>query len=279
MPHDRRADLEAFRLKLGDTSSYGWFLCERCGNAAPNRQPDRAVLAAYWDTDRDARPGEDSDAAWAHRRRIAEIGAERSFAQFGGLGVGTGSFLDVACGLGATVRLFADRGWTAEGIDTDRTLAPSHRRLGVKAAIGQVEDFDWAGRFDLIQVAYAIYFITDPMVFLGRIKGMLAPGGHLAIVMADFLASTQSSGPSYAHTFVPTIESLEQALAIAGFRVVHKRRIRDSWFVAALPGPAAPPPPPIRAILWRHRTRALRWRLIGAPRQVLAGIAKRLIGR
>jgi len=273
--------MEAFRSAHGETAPYGWFLCESCGNAAPNRQPDRAVLAAYWDTDRASRPDADDEALWAHRRRIARIGAERSFELFAGLhrGPRPGRFLDVGCGLGATLRHFADRGWIAKGVDTDRTLAQEHRRLGVDALIGQVEDLNWDEPFDLIQVAYAIYFITDPMAFLRRLKAMLAPDGHAAIVLADFLSATQASGPSYAHTWLPTFESLEQALALAGLRVVERRRIRDSWFVAATPGEASPPPPPVAAILRRHRTRALRWTLLGAPRAALARAAKRALGR
>jgi SAM-dependent methyltransferase len=281
VPFDRRPDMEAFRREIGDSAPYAWFLCERCGNAAPNRQPDRRVLARYWDTDRDPRAGEDTDAAWAERRRIAEIGAERSFRHFAKLhrGPAPGRFLDVACGLGVTVRHFADRGWTAEGIDTDRTLEPAHRRLGIAARIGQVEDHAWEEPFDLIQVAYAIYFITDPMAFLRRLRGMLSPGGHLGIVLADFLAYTQASGPSYAHTWLPTQESLEQALALAGFRVFETASISGSIFMAATPGAAAPPAPPVRAILWRHRTRAWRWRMLGAPRQALARVVRRHLRR
>jgi SAM-dependent methyltransferase len=281
VPFEADAVLSARRDAQGD-APYGWFLCQHCGNAMPSRQPALRILQEIWDASRAANPDATEDAAlWEQRRRMAEVGAKRSWEAFAGLHKGPqpGRFLDIACGAGFTVRYFADRGWDAEGLDADSTMAAVHERLGIASRIGQVEDIDWEHPFDVIQVAYALYFITDPLSFLRRLSGLLAPEGHLAIVLADLLAYTQAAGPSYAHTWLPTVESLEQALALAGFRVIAKQRIRDSWFVTAVAGEAKSVPPPIRSILWRHRTRALRWRLIGAPRQALAGLAKRILRR
>jgi hypothetical protein len=129
-----------------------------------------------------------------------------------------------------------------------------------------------------VQVAYAIYFVQDPRSFLAGLRRFIAPGGHLAIVMADLLAFTQPTAATDAHSFVPTPESLEHLLALAGYRVRLKRRIKDSWFIAAEPGETAPPAVDAGAILRRHRTRALRWRLLGYPYAVARQLAARVLG-
>jgi SAM-dependent methyltransferase len=285
LPFDRIAQVERIREKLGDTAPYEWLLCESCGNAAPNRQPDLAVLEAYWDTNKVASAGEDDAANWAYRQRIADIGAARSFAMFAGLhGHQPGRFLDVACGLGVTVKHFQDRGWEACGVDTDATLKVWFERQGIKGEIGSIENVSFDAPFDLIQVAYSVYFITEPMAFLRRLHTLVKPNGHVAIVLADLLAYTQPGGPSYLHSWLPTIEGLEQALTRAGFRVVLKQKVKDTWFVAAKPVKASAEKaemsqPPVNAILWRHRTRALKFATLGRSRKWLAALAKKLLNR
>jgi SAM-dependent methyltransferase len=285
VPFDRIAGVETIRANMGDDAPYDWYLCESCGNAAPNRQPHLDVLEAYWDTNKVAVEGEDDAANWAYRQRIADIGAARSYAMFAGLGGDqAGRFLDVACGLGVTVKHFQDRGWDAYGVDTDATLKVWFERQGIKGEIGSIENVSFDAPFDLVQTAYSIYFITEPMAFLRRLHTLVKPGGHVGIVLADLLAYTQPGGPSYLHSWLPTVEGLEQALARAGFRVVLKQKVKDTWFVAATPavfeaGNVSPPAPPVARILRRHRSRALKFATLGRGRQLLANLVKRFLNR
>jgi hypothetical protein len=96
--------------------------------------------------------------------------------------------------------------------------------------------------------------------------------------MADLLAFTQPTAATDAHSFVPTPESLEYALAAAGYRVVTKQRIRDSWFITATPGEVPLPAVDTDAILNRHRSRALRWKLFGYPYALARQIAAKALG-
>ena len=88
--------------------------------------------------------------------------------------------LDVACGLGETVRLFRDRGWQAEGTDVDISTKAFHDKNNLSTIIGRFENLEFHGPYQLIYIAHAIYFITDPTSFLRRVKSLLAPGGHFA---------------------------------------------------------------------------------------------------
>jgi SAM-dependent methyltransferase len=280
VPHHEIDGIAALRRARG-LGVVGWRLCLDCGNATPEEPADLAILDAYWQTNRAS--AADAEAQWAYRERIARIGADRSFAMFSDLAGprddgGPRRFLDVGCGLGVTVRRFQDGGWRAVGIDPDGTLRPWFEKLGIEGITGQVESQDFDAPFDLIQVAYAIYFIQDPRGFLEGLKRHLAPGGHLGIVMADLLAFTQPTAATNAHSFVPTADSMAYLLARAGYRVVSQERIKDSWFIAATPGEAALPALDTGKILRAHRTRALRWRLIGYPYALARQLAARVLG-
>lgn len=279
VPFERYPEADAVLARRGHALDYQWFLCKTCGNASPAYQPDLATLEEIWQSNRTTTT--DDTASWAERRRIARIGADRSWEIFSGLHTGSeqGRFLDIACGLGLTVKQFQDNGWLAEGNDIDQTVKPIHAELGIRSRIGPVESQHWEAPFDLIQIAYAIYFITDPKAYLERLRSLLKPGGHLAIVVSDHLAYTSQAGPSYMHTFIPTVDSLEGLFARAGYRTVLRRKLRDTWFIAATPGTAEPPPINTSAILRAHRTRALRYTWLGANRARVRAVAARIIGR
>jgi SAM-dependent methyltransferase len=254
--------------------------CIICGSSKMIPIPfERHQEAEIWQSNR--KGAVDETANWTERRRIARIGADRSWEMFSGLHKGSskGRFLDIACGLGLTVKQFQDNGWLAEGNDIDATVKPIHDELGIRTRIGPVESENWEEPFDLIQVAYAIYFITDPRAYIERLRHLLKPGGHLAIVMADHLAYTCQGGPAYMHTFIPTMESMEGLLARAGYKTVLRRKISDTWFIAATPGEAEPPKIDAKAILRAHRSRAMRWKLFGANRARLRALASRLLTR
>jgi SAM-dependent methyltransferase len=279
IPFDRRPEADAILARRGQKLDYQWFLCETCGNATPAYQPDIPALEEIWQINRSS-AGDDA-ATWAERHRIARIGANRSWEMFSGLhkNPGKGRFLDIACGLGLTVKHFQDNGWAAEGNDIDATIKSIHHELGISTRIGPVENQNWKEAFDLIQIAYAIYFITDPKAYVERLQTLLKPGGHIAIVMSDHLAHTSQGGPAYMHTFIPTADSMEGLLARAGYRTVLRRKVRDTWFIAATPGDARPPQINAKAILAAHRTRAMRWKLLGANRARLRILASRLLRR
>ena len=219
-------------------------------------------------------------ALWQQRRSAARIHADRSYRLFAPLSAGKiGRFLDIACGLGETVRRFADRGWEAEGIDADPTMLAFHREIGIRSRIGQIEKLDIAGTYDLIHIAHAIYFITDPMQFLRKLQGHLAPDGRLCIVLSDFASSLDCGLPHYSHTFYPVALSMRYALALAGFETILDRTLSGSVYMAAQPAEVAPPRISTRLIHWSYRTKPLRYEVVGRPILAARRIAKMLFRR
>ena len=283
MPFRTDPHAEEWRRAEGDTSAYTWLLCRNCGNAYPSEQPRLAVLQKIWNASRTVSPS-DTDVVeriWDSRRWAARICAKRSLRLFASHAPRQpGRMIDIACGLGETVRRFGDAGWQAEGIDADPNMAEHHRRLGIAARIGQFETMDLHGGYDLIQIAHAIYFITEPMRFLGAVREKLAPGGVFGIVLADFMATFDPGLPSYPHSFFPTAASMHYALALAGFETILTRHWGGSIYIAAR---ARENPPHAWVspglILLGYRTKPLRYALLGRPYLALRRAAKRLLRR
>lgn len=215
------------------TSSYSWHLCKNCGNGFPSEQPELSLLSEIWSLNREQNsPSAKSE--FVRRIEISKKGALRNLKIYGGLlGGKTGRFLDIACGYGETVRAFADAGWEAFGIDTDANTKDHHEHIGINTEISPVEKVTFTGKFDLIHISHAIYFITDPMHFIQVAKSLLKEGGYFCVSISDFMSSLDPGLPQYAHTFYPTRKSMLKALFIAGFDVKHIKTYRGTIYLLA----------------------------------------------
>jgi len=283
IPWARDRQAEQLQSRSDDDSTYEWHLCRQCGNAYPSKPPELSILQKLWALNRTDSNASESDKAtiWAYRRAIAKAGGERSYRLFTPLtGKKTGRFIDIACGLGETVRVFAAYGWDAEGIDADPSTERFHRDLGIRSRIGQLEQVEIRNNCDIIHIAHAIYFITDPMNFLRMVRERLSPGGLFCVVLADFMANVDPALPSYVHTFFPTASSMRCALALAGFETIFSRRLSGSIFIAARASPdvAKPRVWPL-GIRILYATKGLRHAVLGLPYVMLARAVKHFIGR
>jgi 2-polyprenyl-3-methyl-5-hydroxy-6-metoxy-1,4-benzoquinol methylase len=274
---------ESRRAFDGNGTSREWRLCQRCGNAYPSHPPDLRKLQELWALNRadaDSTPPVQAS-NWRYRRTIAKTGATRSYRLFSPLASkAKGRFIDIACGLGETVSAFAAHGWDAEGIDADPSTEPVHREIGIRSRIGQFEEVEIGKGYDIIHIAHAIYFITDPMRFIRLVRERLAPAGLFCIVLADFLANSDRGLPNYTHTFYPTARSIRYALALAGFETVFCKRRSGSIYIAAHPAqrPTIPFIWPV-GILVLYRTKSLRYHLLGRPFLALRRAVKFIIRR
>jgi len=275
--------IERWRHEEGVEGTYEWRLCRRCGNPYPSHQPHLRVLQKVW-LEHKSTPGLTVDElkhAWAKRRSAARAIAARSFKIFAPLDGNSGRrFLDIACGFGETVKKFGDHGWDAEGIDADSSIAQLHREIGIRVRHGQIEEMDLGAGYQIIHIAHAIYFITNPMRFLSEVRKRLAADGVFCVVLSDFFTHHDPSLPSYAHTFFPSAASMRYALALAGFETIVCKKLSGSIYITARP--EAAPTTPFVSPAWTRfllRTKPLRYALIGGPYLAMRRAAKFLIGR
>ncbi len=274
--------VERLHAEAGATRTYSWQLCKTCGNAFPSEQPLPVVLGRYWQINRRVEGSPEAEkAVWQARLAVGRVNANRSYGVFAPLHRSQpGRFLDIACGLGETVAKFRDAGWRAEGIDLDANTRSFHAKRGLDVSIGRFEDEPIANRYEMIHIAHAIYFIIEPMAFLRRLRAQIAEGGLFAVVISDFLAaSAAGQKPGYLHSFYPCCSSMCYALTLAGLEPILTRRIGGSIYIAARPGPVAPPRINTKKIYRKYLTADLRYATIGAPYLAARHLAKRVLGR
>jgi len=275
--------IDRWRREEDDDAAYEWRLCRRCANSYPSYQPHLRVLQRIW-LEHKSTPSltaPELEKAWARRRVGVRKLAARSYRIFAPLAESGGrQFLDIACGFGETVKTFADHGWNAEGIDADSSIARVHREMGIRVRHGQIEEMDVGVGYNIIHIAHAIYFITNPMRFMGEVRKRLAGDGLFCIVLSDFFAHHDPSLPSYALTFSPSGASMRYALALAGFETIYSKRLSGSIYIAARP--ASAPKAPFVSPAWTRflvRTKALRYALLGWPYLAVRRAVKLLLPR
>lgn len=265
----------------GLEADYHWCLCKHCGNAyqIPPSAPE--ILAQLWAIHRGIPSHNQKDTEDVREARTTALqkSTRTIFDMISPLLPEKGSMLDIGCGPGYLVKLFTERGWKAMGIDPDPTMKPLHDTLGIDTTIGQVESLNIGGQLDAIFCDYAIYFITQPMQFLTRIKPHIKSGGFLCLVLANFFTAIDRGLPDYLHTFLPSKESMEYALALAGYEVRMSRKYRTSIYIVAVPSPGGLvelPKVNTRKIYWTYRTKEIRYQILGRPILALREIMRRV---
>ena len=259
-------------------NGYHWRLCRVCANGFPSTEPTLAELQIYWNRNRiDNVEAPVTDEVWRYRLAASRVWAQRSY-DFVVPFVRSDSrrFLDVACGLGGTVALFQEHGWQAEGVDADPNVKVFHERLGIRTTIGQVESEGTSSRFDLVSITHAIYFITEPRLFVQRVRDMLDDGGLFLVVLSDLLSSMNANYPGYVHTWYPTSYSLAYLLEQEGFEILGCRRVKGSMMVVARRGTSACPRAHPYRTYWAHLSHGWRYRLIGKPLLAAASLLKHM---
>jgi SAM-dependent methyltransferase len=249
---------------------YHWRLCKLCGNAYPSHPPELKQLQVFWDANRiEINSDANAEEIWRSRLRKEAVWAQRAYdfiSPF--LANRAGRFLDVACGLGATVEYFQNKGWIAEGVDADPSTAQHHSKLAIKTTIGQIENIETETGFDLISISHAIYFISDPLAFLDRVKTLLNQEGYLLIILSDFLSNLSDGQPGFAHTCYPSPSAMIHTLCQNGFQFVSQKKIRGSILILVRASGVCVSPPPKNfptLIYAQHITQRLRYNTIGRP--------------
>jgi SAM-dependent methyltransferase len=227
-------DIDSGGIRYTGKFNYQWRVCRRCSTGYPNASFELKELQAYWNKNRvESVDQEDFETVYQSRLADATYWADTTY-QFYASNTGSrvkGAFLDIACGLGATVKKFQDMGWRAEGLDADINTKHSHERLGIPTRIGQFEFANIDHQYDLISIAHAIYFITDPKKFFRAVHGSLLEHGEFCVVISNFTSMLSSSLPSQIHTWYPTAEAIMFAAGLEGMELVNIKKTPGSTFM------------------------------------------------
>jgi len=138
-----------------------------------------------------------------------------------------GRLLDVGCGGGELAALLArSGGWRSAGIDPSAAACERARGLGVEARAGTLQTVELEpGGFDAVLFNHSLEHIADPVEALDRARGLLRPGGALAISLPNFgCAARRRFGRAWFHLDLPRHRvhfndaALRTALERAGLR-------------------------------------------------------------
>jgi len=94
---------------------------------------------------------------------------------------GPGIALDLGCGEGRLLKVLELRGWRAEGLEPNASLAAEARVLGQRVTVGALESFSPARPVQLITMCHLIEHLRRPLAALDRVRGWLAPPALLLV--------------------------------------------------------------------------------------------------
>lgn len=94
-----------------------------------------------------------------------------------------GQLLEVGCGAGGRLAIFARMGWHVTGQDVDSAAAEAARQSGVEIHVGPVSELrDRGRRFDAIVINHVLEHVARPIDLLHTCLQLLRPGGELICV-------------------------------------------------------------------------------------------------
>lgn len=147
-----------------------------------------------------------------------------------GLRVPVRAMLDVGCGRGRLVELFAHRGWQAVGTQLSQTAANAARRRGIDVRVGELADLGFVeGQFGLVVLYHVLEHVPNPLATLREVHRILAPGGVVVVEVPSYAAigfrvlGTRNLCVDYPHhLYFFTPSTLQRCFQASGF-VVERR--------------------------------------------------------
>lgn len=144
-----------------------------------------------------------------------------------------GRLLDVGCGTGQFLAAARCRGYHVAGIDPSRIQVEwSRRRFGLMDVhVLSVEEFARRAPlpFDIVTAFQVLEHVADPLAFLGTVRRLLVPGGHVALGVpcrGGWRALRDPLDMPPNHLTRWSAVAIHRALAAAGFDTlwVHEHR-------------------------------------------------------
>lgn len=141
--------------------------------------------------------------------------------------------LDVGCGSGGFVALALALGWSARGIDIDRSAVDAGLAARLPLTVRTIEEeaTKSPGAFEAVTMEHVLEHVPDPLAFLRAARTLLRPGGALWIATPNLSSSGHRRfGSSWKnldpprHLVMFTGEILDRLLRAAGFTSVTTRR-------------------------------------------------------
>ena len=155
-----------------------WVRCQACGHGFANPRPSAAALREAF---QEPPPPHLLDWNYGALTAVSEI-VHRLWQRHPG-----GDLLEVGVGGGALAGIAVDYGYRVCGLDLHPGYAERLRQLGVDFLLGDICNYDFAGRqFDIIVMGDVIEHVPEPRRALAQVADLLAPNGLLWLSTPDY---------------------------------------------------------------------------------------------
>jgi SAM-dependent methyltransferase len=220
-----------------------WKACGRCGFVHQNPRPSLAALSEFYTSGNYHPPELPADVGKYLRFAQWYFTEKVEFALRARAGK-PGTVLEIGCGLGGALRVFADRGWRVVGIEPDPAQAQFARdTLGLEGVRqGLVDDaFDVDEPVDLVFSNHAFEHFADLSAVMRALRRVLRPGGLVFTAIPTYYANRSRLSLLWmnsSHYSMFNHHSLNQLCARHGFSEVTytyrgwRKEIDDMWHVA-----------------------------------------------
>lgn len=221
--------------------------CRSCGLVSLDPRPTPQEMAAYYPDDYHTPSG-----SLGRLQRLAEAYRLRQHAEvvrwLARRRPARGRLLDVGCGAGELLVMLRDDGWTVSGVEpSPAAVGTARTRHQLDVFEGGIDEVDLpAAAYDAVVLAAVLEHLHDPLAALIRVRGLLAPGGLVAVLFLPLLTSPQArlfggrwlglDVPRHLHHFDP--ETFARAARQADLRIdsveTYSRRHNATLWVSSL---------------------------------------------
>jgi SAM-dependent methyltransferase len=232
-----------------------WRTCGNCGFVHQNPRPSTDDLNSFY-LDSKYHPSDIPDywqipenyiqfAAWYYTEKM-DYALHHS-------GLRQGSVFDIGFGQGGVLKLFADRGWQAFGVESDKLFLDYARNQlgldliqeGILNAQTEIEK-----QVDLVFSNHTFEHVADLHDAMSGLQRVLKPGGYVFTAIPTYYKNRSRTSLEWlnsAHYSMFTHNSLNQLFSYYGFEeVAHtyrgwRKEVDDLWHVARFTGRVTDP--------------------------------------
>ncbi len=233
-------------------------MCRRCRLVYTSPRMDGGEARRYYDGEYHATyadpQGDGIDEARApsasHIKEREEVARQRFEVLLALVDIKGKTVLDVGCGTGALLKLAAEAGGHAYGVEVAPQYAAFARdQYGVEVFTGTFEEFLAVNtrRYDVVTLYHVLEHLSFPSATLKAIRTLLKEDGALCVQVPNVVLPFVSTGADLywflriPHLYNFSRRSLTNVLGSAGFRPVTLQQAEGTYlFVLARPSEPAP---------------------------------------
>jgi SAM-dependent methyltransferase len=92
--------------------------------------------------------------------------------------------LEVGCGSGGILSVFAKAGYSVQGYDLDDDCLDYGRSQGLDLRKGALQSIDFQGKYDVVIASLLLQYLPNLKAMIEKLRSLIRPGGYLVLEIA-----------------------------------------------------------------------------------------------